>query len=66
VTGTSQKFNLVAWNQSLNGATGKKLFCICAKNRPGHDEPLQPIKFSERPWEMIATELFHLKMTIVC
>ena len=34
---------------------------VCVKNRPDHAEPLRPTKFPDRPWEMVATDLFHLK-----
>ncbi|XP_062590681.1 uncharacterized protein K02A2.6-like [Saccostrea cucullata] len=34
---------------------------VCVKNRHDQAEPLRPTKFPDRPWEMLGTDLFHLK-----
>jgi hypothetical protein len=61
VSGTSQKFNLMAWNQSWNGGphlvkscsvcvkTDRIMLSLCDQSNP------------DRTWEMAATDLFHLK-----
>ncbi|XP_048775204.2 uncharacterized protein K02A2.6-like [Ostrea edulis] len=51
------------WWPGINRETEDlvKSCSVCVKNRPDHAEPLRPTKFPDRPWEMLATDLFHLK-----
>ncbi|XP_021340087.1 uncharacterized protein K02A2.6-like [Mizuhopecten yessoensis] len=34
---------------------------VCIKYRSDHAEPLRPTEFPERPWQMVGSDLFHLK-----
>ena len=55
---TCKGFYLVAWSQPVQDMVEN---CkVCAKYRQLQAKPIMPTSFPERPWQMIATDLFEL------
>ena len=57
---TGQGLSLVAWIEQTSGRYSHK-FRKCIEHRKPNREPMIPTVISERPWQVLGTDLFSLK-----